>query len=68
MWSGGRSVTMKFRCSQINVINRESRPTDDRSINNALSVIIQRSNAQMLINRFVNYSEMLPHPNRDNNM
>ena len=37
----------------------------NRSINNAfktLSVIIQRSNAQILINRFVNHSEMLPDP------
>ena len=34
----------------------------------SLSVIIQRSNAQMMINRFVNHSEMLPDPDHDNNM
>ena len=41
---------------------------EELSINNAfksLSVIIQRSNAQMTINRFVNHSEMLPDPETD---
>ena len=31
----------------------------------SLSVITQRSNAQMMINRFVNHSEMLPDPETD---
>ena len=41
----------------------------NKSINNAfksLSVIIQRSNAQMMINRFVNHAEMLPDPEPEN--
>ena len=41
----------------------------NRSINNAfktLSVIIQRSNSQMMINRFVNHSEILPDPEYNN--
>ena len=34
----------------------------------SLSVIIHRSNAQMLINCFVNLPEMLPEPELNNNM
>ena len=61
-----------FTETAINLVTRLARARGvrrgietNRSINYAfktLSVIIQRSNAQILINRFVNHSEMLPDP------
>ena len=65
-----------FTATAINMVTKLARARGirrgiecNKSINNAfksLSVIIQRSNAQMMINRFVNHAEMLPEP--ENNM